>query len=86
MPASKIAFFLLLHNFDIFHMGIWNFSNSLHFGSHTQKIPGTQVTFDMNIDQIPAGSLRMGKDNSAFPMKKPAAYVTLDAFWIGKAP
>lgn len=52
-----------------------------HFEAYTQRIPGTQVTFDMT--PIPEGSFQMGNDNSDFPEEKPAHTVSLDAFWMG---
>lgn len=51
------------------------------FEAYTQKIPGTEVTFDMA--PIPAGTFLMGSDNSAFPDQNPAHEVKLDAFWMG---
>ncbi len=54
--------------------------NSL-FEAYTQKIPGTQVTFDMT--PIPAGTFKMGNDASKNTDEKPAHSVTLDAFWMG---
>jgi formylglycine-generating enzyme required for sulfatase activity len=51
------------------------------FEAYTQKIPGTQVTFDMT--PIPAGEFLMGNDNSEFRDEKPAHKVKLDAFWMG---
>lgn len=54
--------------------------NSL-FESYTQKIPGTQVTFDMT--PIPAGTFKMGNDASQNPDEKPGHEVSLEAFWMG---
>lgn len=51
------------------------------FESYTQKIPGTQVVFDMT--PIPAGNFRMGNDLSDNSDEKPAHEVKLDAFWMG---
>ena len=55
--------------------------HTAHFESYTQKIPGTQVTFDMA--PIPAGSFEMGSNVSGFSDEKPAHPITLDAFWMG---
>lgn len=54
--------------------------NSL-FEAYTQKIPGTQITFDMT--PIPAGTFKMGSDASKNTDEKPAHEVALDAFWMG---
>lgn len=54
--------------------------NSL-FEAYTQKIPGTQVTFDMT--PIPEGTYKMGSDASKNPDEKPAHEIKLDAFWMG---
>jgi formylglycine-generating enzyme required for sulfatase activity len=51
------------------------------FEAYTQKIPGTQVTFDMT--PIPEGEFLMGNDNSNNQDEKPAHKVKLDAFWMG---
>lgn len=51
------------------------------FEAYTQKIPGTQVTFDMT--PIPAGIYKMGSDASKSADEKPAHEVKLDAFWMG---
>lgn len=51
------------------------------FEAYTQKIPGTQVTFDMT--PIPAGTFQMGSNMSAENDQKPAHKVKLDAFWMG---
>lgn len=54
--------------------------NSL-FEAYTQKIPGTQVVFDMT--PIPAGIFKMGSGASKNADEKPAHEITLDAFWMG---
>jgi formylglycine-generating enzyme required for sulfatase activity len=51
------------------------------FEGYTQKIPCTQVTFDMV--PIPAGTFMMGSDQSKSADEKPTHEVTLDAFWMG---
>ena len=51
------------------------------FEAYTQKIPGTQVTFDMT--PIPAGTFQMGSNMSTENDQKPAHEVKLDAFWMG---
>jgi formylglycine-generating enzyme required for sulfatase activity len=52
------------------------------FEAYTQKIPGTQVTFDMT--PIPAGTFQMGSNASSSEIdQKPAHEVKLDAFWMG---
>lgn len=51
------------------------------FQSYTQKIPGTQVSFDMA--PIPGGEFKMGSDNSSHPEEKPAHQVKIDPFWMG---
>lgn len=51
------------------------------FEAYTQKIPGTEVTFDLT--PIPAGSFRMGSDDASFPDQNPAHEVKIDAFWMG---
>lgn len=63
-----------------FLMMSFQLENSL-FEAYTQKIPGTQVTFDMT--PIPAGTFKMGNDASKNADEKPAHEVTLDAFWMG---
>jgi len=54
--------------------------NSL-FEAYTQKIPGTQVVFDMT--PIPVGIFEMGSGASNNADEKPAHEITLDAFWMG---
>jgi formylglycine-generating enzyme len=51
------------------------------FEPYTQKIPGTQVTFDMT--PIPAGEFMMGSNDSNYPDQNPLHAVKLDAFWMG---
>lgn len=81
MPAFKKSFLILL--FTVSTLSLWAFGifQFAHFEAYSQKIPGTQVTFDMT--PIPAGSFEMGSDISAFQDEKPAHTVTIDAFWMG---
>ena len=51
------------------------------FEAYTQKIPGTQVSFDLT--PIPAGTFQMGSNDSKFPDQNPAHEVKVDAFWMG---
>ncbi|SEG28704.1 formylglycine-generating enzyme family protein [Algoriphagus boritolerans] len=51
------------------------------FEPYTQKIPGTEVTFDLT--PIPAGSFMMGSNDPAFPDQNPGHEVAVDAFWMG---
>lgn len=51
------------------------------FESYTQKIPGTEVTFDMT--PIPKGTFVMGSDQALNADEKPAHKVEIDAFWMG---
>jgi len=64
LPSKKSPSFLLFTIFDIFHMLHLEFPITLIFEAYTQKIPGTQSP--LTLTPIPAGSLRMGNDNSAF--------------------
>jgi len=78
--------FIKKYNFSfiiVLGLGLWAFVNfeKPHFEAYTQKIPGTQVTFDMT--PIPAGSFEMGSDDSDYEDEKPSHSVTLDAFWMG---
>ena len=71
----SIYFFLLLFLFSAEE------KDSFVFEAYTQKIPGTQVTFDMT--PIPAGTFLMGSNDPKFPDQNPAHEVKLDAFWVG---
>ncbi|MDF2156652.1 SUMF1/EgtB/PvdO family nonheme iron enzyme [Algoriphagus sp. CAU 1675] len=51
------------------------------FQAYTQKIPGTQVTFDMA--PIPGGSFTMGSNSSKNQDEQPEHAVKLDPFWMG---
>lgn len=51
------------------------------FEAYTQKIPGTEVTFDMA--PIPAGTFQMGSNDPKFPDQNPVHEVKVDAFWMG---
>lgn len=51
------------------------------FEAYTQKIPGTEVTFDLA--PIPAGTFKMGSNDSQFPDQGPVHEVKIDAFWMG---
>lgn len=51
------------------------------FEAYTQKIPSTQVTFDMT--PIPEGEFWMGQNNQDFPEENPRHLVKIDAFWMG---
>lgn len=64
----------------VFILMSFQVENSI-FEAYTQKIPGTQVTFDMT--PIPAGTFQMGNDTSSENDQKPAHEVKLDAFWMG---
>jgi formylglycine-generating enzyme required for sulfatase activity len=50
------------------------------FQSYTQKIPGTQVTFDLT--PIPEGTFIMGNEASKNQDEKPAHQVKIDPFWM----
>ena len=64
---------LILMSFQLNERGV--------FEAYTQKIPGTEVTFDLT--PIPAGSFQMGSNDSKFPDQSPVHEVKLDAFWMG---
>ncbi|WP_026966763.1 formylglycine-generating enzyme family protein [Algoriphagus terrigena] len=64
---------LILMSFQLNESGV--------FEAYTQKIPGTEVTFDLA--PIPAGSFQMGSNDSNFPDQNPIHEVKLDAFWMG---
>lgn len=51
------------------------------FEAYTQKIPGTEVTFEMT--PIPQGTFKMGSDQSPNTDEKPVHEVEIDAFWMG---
>jgi formylglycine-generating enzyme len=51
------------------------------FEAYTQKIPGTQVTFNMT--PIPAGTYQMGSGSSKNGDEKPVHEVSIQAFWMG---
>jgi formylglycine-generating enzyme required for sulfatase activity len=71
----SIYFFLLLFLFSAEE------KKSTVFEAYTQKIPGTQVTFDLT--PIPGGTFMMGSNDPKFPDQNPAHEVKLDAFWMG---
>jgi len=56
-------------------------TSDAQFEAYTQKIPGTQVTFDMT--PIPEGTFRMGAADSGNADEQPIHEVKLDAFWMG---
>lgn len=57
------------------------FQDDSNFEPYTQKIPGTEVQF--NLVPIPEGSFEMGSDSSPFADEKPAHSIKIDAFWMG---
>lgn len=61
---------LMLMSFDV---------NDSNFESYTQKIPGTEVAFQMT--PIPEGTFLMGSENSAD--EKPVHEVKIAPFWMG---
>ena len=61
---------LMLMSFDV---------NDSNFESYTQKIPGTEVAFQMT--PIPEGTFMMGSENSAD--EKPVHEVKIAPFWMG---
>lgn len=73
MKKYLSAFGLILMSFQL--------NPKVVFDPYSQKIPGTQVTFDMA--PIPAGTFVMGSNDSAYPDQNPAHEVQLDAFWMG---
>ncbi|WP_268033269.1 formylglycine-generating enzyme family protein [Algoriphagus sp. PAP.12] len=50
------------------------------FEPYSQKIPGSQVTFDMT--PIPGGTFKMGSENGDSD-EKPSHSVKIDPFWMG---
>lgn len=67
------------------YSGIYSSSEEIDskpiFEAYSQKIPGTQVTFDMST--IPEGEFWMGQDNPDYPEENPKHLVKIDAFWMG---
>lgn len=73
MKKSILASLLICSSFQL--------NDSEVFEAYTQKIPGTQVSFDMT--PIPAGVFVMGSEDPNFPDQNPAHEVKIDAFWMG---
>ncbi len=81
MSIIQISFIHLFWIWTAAYVSELGSSSESLFEAYTQKIPGTQVTFDMT--PIPAGSFWMGDANSIHQDEKPAHEVKLDAFWMG---
>ena len=69
-PKYLVIGTLMLMSFDV---------NDSNFESYTQKIPGTEVTFQMT--PIPEGTFLMGSDRS--DDEKPTHEVSIAPFWMG---
>lgn len=76
---QKFYVFVFLAGVSIYLVGFRSNNDSL-FESYTQKIPGTQVMFDLT--PIQEGTFRMGNDASKNQDEKPAHQVKINPFWM----